>query len=496
MRERLAVLLAVLACLAAAAPATARAAPAFTDGDGLQVAGVREVRERLWDVKVRTDALARPVDVRILLPEGYGAAAARKRRYPVLYLLHGTSGRAADWTTTGDAERATAGRPLIVVMPDAGYDGDGGGWFTDWFNAGAGGLPKWETFHMRQLVPWVDRVLRTVADRRGRAIYGLSQGGFGALSYAARHPDRFVAAGAYSGAVETSADPQAAALVTPIVQGTSLGLNGTPPDAMFGPRLTQEVNWRAHDPATLAANLRGMDLRLYTGNGRPGPLDPAAPNPASTAIEAGVHQLNELFHGHLERLGIPSAYRYYGPGTHTWGYWARSLRDTIGPLMEEFADPRRAPARISYRSGENRWAAWGWDVELRRPAREFSALRDADAGGFTLSGSGAAAVRTPPFYAPGSPAAVRLHGDTVDATRHVRADGGGRLALGVPLGPGNAHQQYTVPATLTGTKVFTTRVRIDGVARRKAGRRKAARRKACRKPARPAHVVTRTRRCP
>ena len=54
------------------------------------------------------------------------------RRYGVLYLLHGTSGRAADWTTSGGAEQTTAGRPLIVVMPDIGLNGDGGGWCTNW----------------------------------------------------------------------------------------------------------------------------------------------------------------------------------------------------------------------------------------------------------------------------------------------------------------------------------------------------------------------------
>ena len=62
----------------------------------------------------------------------------------------------------------------------------------NWYNGGAGGQPMWETFHVEQLDP-VDR--RQPAHdrraRRARAIAGLSQGGFGALSYAARHPDMF-----------------------------------------------------------------------------------------------------------------------------------------------------------------------------------------------------------------------------------------------------------------------------------------------------------------
>ena len=73
----------------------------------------------------------------------------------MLYLLHGTSGGAADWTTMGDAEQTTAGKPLIVVMPDIALDDDGGGWCTNWWNAKRGG-PEWETFHIDQLIPWVD----------------------------------------------------------------------------------------------------------------------------------------------------------------------------------------------------------------------------------------------------------------------------------------------------------------------------------------------------
>ena len=86
-------------------------------------------------MQVSTAALQHPVDVRILLPDGYGDEP--QRRYPVLYLYHGTIGRPSDWINFGNAEQTTAGLPLIVVLPDAGFDGDGGGWFTNWYNGGA-----------------------------------------------------------------------------------------------------------------------------------------------------------------------------------------------------------------------------------------------------------------------------------------------------------------------------------------------------------------------
>ncbi len=126
----------------------------------------------------------------------------------MLYLLHGTSGGAADWTTVGGAEQTTAGLGLIVVMPDIALDDNGGGWCTNWYNGGRYGQPEWETFHIDQLIPWIDHNLRTVATRDGRAIAGLSQGGFCSMSYAARHPDMFETALAYSGAPDTAYDPR------------------------------------------------------------------------------------------------------------------------------------------------------------------------------------------------------------------------------------------------------------------------------------------------
>ncbi|MDX6637556.1 MAG: hypothetical protein QOJ01_1067, partial [Solirubrobacterales bacterium] len=155
---------------ATAAPALHK--PALAGGHGITVESSHMLGHRQLDAQVASAALGRAVDVRILLPKGYDNH--RARRYPVLYLFHGTSGRASDWVTSGDAERATDGLPLIVVMPDAGFDGDGGGWFTNWVNGGAGGPPEWETFHVHQLIPWVDSNLRTIPTRRGRAIAGLS----------------------------------------------------------------------------------------------------------------------------------------------------------------------------------------------------------------------------------------------------------------------------------------------------------------------------------
>ena len=419
----------------------------LVDGYGIHIDAVEQIDARQLNVHVSTAALQHAVDVRILLPSDY-TPTDTGRAYPVLYLFHGTSGRASDWVNFGNAEQTTAGLPLIVVMPDAGFDGDGGGWFANWYNGGAGGPPMWETFHIDQLVPWVDANLNTIADRSGRAIAGLSQGGFGALSYAARHPDLFSSTAAFSGGCEIDRDAQAIQFSTPIIQYTTSTLSGADPDAVFGPRATQELNWQAHDPATLVTNLRGLEISLWTGNGDPGPLD-HGPNTDAGVIEFITFGATQLFHGHLEEIGIPSAYHYYGAGTHTFAYWARDLREFVGPLMRRFANPLPPPRSVSYLSAADRWEQWGWSVALERPEPAFSHLRHGRRSGFALTGTGSASVRTPGVYEPGTWVRVITRGRGFRSTARIAVDPNASLQIPVPLSddatPGTTRVSIYVP---------------------------------------------------
>lgn len=451
----------VVGCLASTLPATSTAPPPpLRSGEGLEVLSEIQLDSRLLEATVRTAALPEPAHVRILLPPGY--ATEPSHRYPVLYLLHGTSGGAVDWTAKGEAEQATAGLPLIVVMPDIALGGDGGGWCTNWPD----GAYSWETFHVDQLLPWVDANLRTIPERGERAIAGLSQGGFCAMSYAARHPDLFATALSYSGAPDIAWGADAIAASSAVVNATEVGLDRVPPNSMFGDRLTDEVNWAAHDPATLAGNLRHTRLLIYTGDGLPGPLDGPVPNLGATTIEALAHRDSVDFHDRLQELGIPSSFDDYGPGTHSWPYWARDLRESIGQVMAGFADPAPAPGSIDYTSAEDAYEVYGWQVTMHRAARELSSLEEAGRGGFTLAGSGSATVLTPPVYRPRALYRVRLDGESGSRTLLVRAHEG-RLRLEVPLGPANPFQEYTAAAAATGTRVFRTRVTIARVAGRR-----------------------------
>jgi S-formylglutathione hydrolase FrmB len=288
---------------AAAGQETGAAAPA--GAKAITVVRRQRIGARMEEWTLRTPALDDPTHVRVLLPRGYRSDTAR--RYPVLYLLHGADSDYRSWTRFGDADAITARSPLIVVMPDGGTDG----WYTDWYLGDRPTNPRWETYHVGELVPWVDATYRTVAAQRGRAVAGLSMGGYGAMSYAGRHPTTFAAAASFSGALEVGSE-----------------------DA-WGPRSSSAALWRSHLPISIASRLKGLSLvELRTGNGRPGPLDRrGTPRDCGACrLEAYLHRSNVRLHERLRTLGIRHVWDDYGAGTHDWPYWRRDLRETLPDL--------------------------------------------------------------------------------------------------------------------------------------------------------------------
>ena len=444
-----------LALLMALALAPAAGALGFKDGYGLHLLSVKQLDPRLLALQVKTTALPDPANVYILLPPGY--ASHPRRHWPVFYLLHGTSGTASDWTLKGSAEKVIGDRPLITVMPDIALNDGGGGWCTDWPD----GAQRWETFHIDQLLPWVDANLRTLRSRADRGIAGLSQGGFCSLSYAARHPDLFSVALGYSGAPDIWYDPDTRAGAMAIINATEVELDGVPPDTFFGSPASDGINWAAHDPATLAENLRWTRMYVYWGNGQDGPLD-SSPNPEASGIEYAVWRDNIDFQARLDALGISAYFDYYCPGTHSCPYWTRDLEWSIDRVMFDFAHPEPSPSPFTYTSADDAYAVYGWQVTMHRSAREFSSLEDAGRSRFSLAGSGSATVTTPAVYRRGARYLVTLAGDQVKArTEVVRAGADRRLRLQVPLGPSNPYQQDTPQAQARGSAVYTTSLTIE-----------------------------------
>lgn len=131
-----------------------------------------------------------PSPAYVYLPPGYTDPANARVRYPVIYLMHGYPGGATDWLVAGQAQQVTdlvrrdgLIGPMIMVFPTA-----NAGWLTDseCLNA-AGRGQQLETYLTRVVVSTVDATFRTIAARDGRAIGGMSSGGYCALNLGLRN---------------------------------------------------------------------------------------------------------------------------------------------------------------------------------------------------------------------------------------------------------------------------------------------------------------------
>lgn len=275
------------------------------------VVDVDEIREQVRDITVDSPALGFEARVRLLLPAGFETDT--DRRYPVLYLLHGCCDTYSSWTNNTNIEDLAVGLDLIVAIPDGGP----AGFYSDWVEG-----PQWEQFHLGELLD----ILET--DYRAgdvRAVAGLSMGGLGALSYAARNPGLFAAAASYSGVVHTT-----------LTGGTSqnyltlVSSQGEEPRGLWGDPRDEADVWAAHNPYDLAEELRGTALYLSVGTGEPGPLD--RPDARTDPNEVALLPQNEAFAARLAELDIPATLSFYGPGTHSWPYWEREL-NASWPLL-------------------------------------------------------------------------------------------------------------------------------------------------------------------
>ncbi|MCW2992190.1 MAG: putative esterase [Solirubrobacterales bacterium] len=322
-------LLTVLFVLGLAGPAAADA-PNMVSGNGITASASRWITPRTLEVdistaKVAANAVNGPHRVRVTLPNDYFQSPTT--RYPVLYLLHGgAGGNAAQWTTGGGtAEAITDGKALITVMPDGGKVG----WYTNWVDQSQG-AQAWEDFHVGQLIPWIDANLRTIAAKGGRAIAGLSMGGFGAIRYAQDRPDLFAYAASFSGAVDMG-DSGTRSVVT-----EQAGQSGFNPYGPFGsPFWPADGTWNAVNPVNRAARLQGVGVGLWVGSG----------SNNQDVLEGTMANSALHLHNALTAAGVPHFYWNYGrpgngcDGGHNFGCWNFALTDALPRILAALQGP-------------------------------------------------------------------------------------------------------------------------------------------------------------
>lgn len=145
------------------------------------------------DRTIYSPAVEGRLGLEIYLPAGY---AHSTRRYPVIYFLHGLPATSTAYRGSGFVADALArtGRAAIVVAPQGARDGDTDPEYLDW-----GAARNWETAVNRNVVDYVDQHYRTIPTRRGRALLGLSAGGYGAMLLTLHHLDAFSVVESWSG---------------------------------------------------------------------------------------------------------------------------------------------------------------------------------------------------------------------------------------------------------------------------------------------------------
>jgi putative tributyrin esterase len=230
-------------------------------------------------------ALQKACSMNVILPDQHASAGP----FPVMYLLHGLSDDHTIWTRRTSIERYVQDLPLIVVMPDGGRS----------FYCDAVAGPAYETHIVKDVIGFVDRFFNTVADRKGRAIGGLSMGGYGALKLALQHPDLFCSAVSHSGAPGiTRRSPEEIRehmkVEYPQIFGPSPAEGK---DCLFG--LAERAD-RSRLPA----------IRIDCG------------------LDDGLLASNRAFRDHLNKLGIPHEYEEF-PGAHSWDYWDAHVQEAI-----------------------------------------------------------------------------------------------------------------------------------------------------------------------
>ena len=255
---------------------------------------------RLREETFHSPALSRTLKYRVLLPQGYDTS---QRRYPVLYLLHGLTGDYTDWTTRTNIAEYTRTLPLIVVMPDGG---------NAWYTNAADGSANFETSLADDLPKDVVAKYRTVNSRYGRAIAGLSMGGYGALKLALRRPGAFAVAGSFSGAFGVTVEGR----YDRMIEATK----ATPLATIFGPPGSDTR--KQNDVLALAAALK-------------------APGAPYLYIDCGTSDTlvgeNREVVAALHKSGV--AYEYHEvAGGHSWDYWDRRVREFLDVLMKKLAN--------------------------------------------------------------------------------------------------------------------------------------------------------------
>lgn len=233
-------------------------------------------------------------EANVWLPPQYFTDA--RAHFPVVFLMHGNPGLTTDWLTSGSAPTtalsvANAGKPVILVMPENLQNNA----FGDSLCVDTQAQGNAETYLTKDVITAVDTQLRTVTNAKGRAIGGMSMGGYCGLNLGLKHPDLYSVVLDFSG--ET----------VPTVDTLSGGL-----EALFGPNNQQQAD--ANNPTKYVSQLDSSK-------------GPAIWMDVGTADPVILAQMKAL-EPQLKSKGF-TVELHTRPGAHDWTTWTAALKDAL-----------------------------------------------------------------------------------------------------------------------------------------------------------------------
>jgi putative tributyrin esterase len=283
------------------------------------------IEKELRIVNFEALSIGRQTKYMIFLPDDYDDT---EKVYPVLYLLHGFSQNYTVWPMMGVSEYLDTYNDLIIVMPDVGNS-----WYINWAESDKEELNNWEDFMIYDLIHNVDQTFRTIPEREGRAISGLSMGGYGALILGLRHPDLFCSIASHSGALGYARTARAGLEAgNPPIRSVAPQPEPNPKDSDVPEMISIPGFTRQHEryPNGVAFNTveecNQYDPFFLVDNIPPKLLPHIY---LDCGIEDNLLSVSQEFAMLMMQKGLPFAFAQ-SPGEHRPSYWGREVATSLG----------------------------------------------------------------------------------------------------------------------------------------------------------------------